>query len=577
MKKWSKVLATTSVVAIAMGAVAGCGSQATSSSSNTNQSSSNTADNSKPVDGGSVTLQTPSTPDEDLNPDIQNSEYDQWVYVQPAFEKLLNEQADGTYTPALAKSYDISPDKKTVTFHLRDDAKWSDGQPITADDVVFTYNVTATKEYQDILQGPITTTNIVGYDKLNSKNSFADMVAGKVSLDGVKKIDDHTVSVTFNQPIASMLYQANQIYPIPKHIWSKIPIEQWKQAEQDLKNFVCSGPFKLTDMKQKEYYTLERNDNYYGNRAHLDKITWKVVPSQTAAGELKNGELDMVAWPAPTDLPLYNSIPNLNHIEVPSWSFQYLGFNCSSQYTNDKALRQAIAYSIDRDAIIKALFQGHAGKMDFPVALQSFAYPKSGEVPTYNYDPAKAKQILKDAGYKQGPDGKWLGKDGKPMKLTLSYPKGNPTREKAAPMYVDFMQKIGLDVTLNPPKDFASYFADIKNGNFQMYLIGSDFTTVDPDQTGQWGEHDPANYNRWVNKESDRLVADSISEKAFDINYRRNAMIQWEKVFSEDLPEFVLYNEHDSYYWNKRLHGVKEDNRVFDIFYDFENWWVDKK
>jgi peptide/nickel transport system substrate-binding protein len=576
MKKWSKVVATTSIVALAMGAIAGCGSQGADKNTSPNKDQTQTATNDKPVDGGTVTLQTPSTPDEDLNPIIQNSTYDQWVYVQAQYPYLLQEQKDGTYKPDLAKGYQISDDKKTVTFQLRDNAKWSDGQPITADDVVFTYQVLASKEYQDVLAGPIDASHIKGYDDFQKKYTYKDIQSGKAVLEGVKKIDDHTVSVTLDDALATLLLQAN-VVPIPKHVWANIPIDQWKTAQQDLKNVVVSGPFKLTDMKAKEYYTLERNDNYFGSRPHLDKIVWKVVPADTAAGQLKNGELDEVTWVKAADLPLYENIPNVQKLEVAQWGFQYIGFKTNDKYLKDKALRQAIAYSIDRKSLIDGIFKGHAKQMDVPIALQSWAYPKEGEVQTYTYDPEKAKQILKDAGYKQGPDGKWLGKDGQPMKLTLSYPKGNKTREQAAPIYVQDMQKIGLDVTLNPPKDFASYFNDVKKDQVQMFLVGSGFNTVDPDQTGQWGAKDPANYDRWVNPEQEALVKDAISPKAFDINYRRADMIKWEKIFLEDLPEFPVYSENDIYFWNKRLHGPQDTGNVWDIFYNFQDWWVDKK
>jgi peptide/nickel transport system substrate-binding protein len=570
VKKWNKWLATTTILTLAVGTVAGCGS-------NSNSGSDSASDaNAKPVDGGSVTLQLPSTPDNDFNPIVGNNQYTQFAAYNFVHEMLFQEQPDGTFAPNLAKSYDISPDKKTVTIHLREDAKWSDGQPITADDVAFTYNVIATKEYTEVLQGPQDVSQFQGYDVLHNKNSYDDVAAGKLSMSGVKVIDQHTVAVTLKDALANALTQVNQ-YVIPKHIWAKIPVNQWKVAEQDVKNDVSSGPFKLTDYKAKEYYTLEKNDNFFGNKPHLDKIIWKVVPADTAAGQLKNGQLDMVMWVKPADLKLYETLSNVNKIETPNWGYQYLGFKLNNKYLKDKALRQAIAYSIDRDSIIKALFQGHASKTEVPVP-RGFYYPKDGEIPTYNYDPEKAKQILKDAGYKLGPDGKWLDKDGQPMKLTLSYPKGNPTREQAAPMYVDYMKKIGLDVTLNPPTDFATLIERVQKDDpsVQMWLMGGGFTRLDPDQTGAWGANDPANLTRWNNKQNEELVAEAISPKASDPNVRRDIMIKWEKLYKEELPELEMYTENSIYFYNKRLHGVKNYQNVYDIYYHPEDWWVSK-
>jgi peptide/nickel transport system substrate-binding protein len=564
------MLATTSILTLAVGTVAGCGANSSSAGS------TGSNDNAKPVDGGSVTLQLPSTPDTDFNPIVGNNEYTNFAAWQFVFDQLFQEQPDGTFSGKLAKSYDISSDKKTVTLHLNPDAKWTDGQPITSDDVAFTLNVIATKEYQEVLQGPQTVTQIQGNEALSAKNCYADVASGKLSMSGIKIIDPKTIAITLKDAVANPLTQINQ-YVIPKHIWAPIPIDQWKVKEQDLKNDVSSGPFKLVDYKSKEYYTLEKNDNYYGGKPHLDKITWKVVPAESAAGQLKNGQLDMVMWVKPSDMKLYDTLSNVTKIETPQWGYQYIGLKLNNKYLQDKALRQAIAYSINRDAIIKALFQGHAVKTDVTIP-RGFYYPKDGEVTTYDYNPEKAKQILKDAGYKQGPDGKWLGKDGQPMKLSLSYPKGNATREQAAPMYVDFMQKIGLDVTLNPPTDFATLYNKVQKDDpsIQMWLMGGGFTRLDPDQTGSWGANDPANFAHWNNKQNEQLTKEAISPKASDPNVRRSIMLQWEKLYKEELPEIDVYSENDIYYISNRLHGVKNYNNVYDIYYNPQDWWVSK-
>jgi peptide/nickel transport system substrate-binding protein len=569
MKKWSKLLSSTAIVSLAAGSLVGCGGSNTSPTPSQDTST-------KPVDGGSVTLQLPSTPDGDFNPIVGNNMYTTFATYMFVHETLFQEMPDGSFQPNLAESYEISPDKKTVTIHLRKGAKWSDGQPITADDVAFTYNVEATKEYMDVLQGPQDVSMFQGYEQLNNKDSYADVAAGKLSMSGVKVIDPYTVSVTLKDALANALTQVNG-YVIPKHIWSKIPINQWSVAEQNIKNDVSSGPFKLTDYKAKEYYTLSRNDYFYGSKPHLDTITWKVIPPDTAAGLLKNGQLDEVTWVDPSDMKLYDTLPNVTKIDTPQWGYQYIGFKLKNQFLQDVKLRQAIAYSIDRNAIINALLKGEGKTVDVPVP-RSFYYPKPSEVPPYTYDPAKAKQILKDAGYKLDANGHWETPDGKPITLTLSYPKGNQVRELAAPMYVKYMQDIGLNVQLNPPTDFATLYKKVLSDDpsISMYLMGGSFNHLDPDQTGSWGANDPQNLSRWNNKENEDLVKEAISPAASDVNKRRDIMIQWEKLYHEQLPEFDVYSQNDIYYISNRLHGVKNYNNVYDIFYHPELWWVSK-
>jgi peptide/nickel transport system substrate-binding protein len=561
-KTWCKWLASTTVVALALSAVTACGTTSTTSTEN----GSNSADHATPKDGGTVTLSMYSSPGGDYNPVMSQDIYDQWAYGF-TYEMLMNQNGDLSNAPGLAKSWDISQDKKTITFHLRD-TKWTDGEPFTADDVAYTYDVLASKQYAEVLQGPESylVSGVEGYDDVNS---------GKADhLSGVKVIDPHTIAITLKEPNAAALSTNGlNFYIIPKHIWSKIPMVQWKQAESDPKNLVGTGPFKIADIKPNESVTLTKNDQYWGGKPHLDKIVWKVVNQDVAPGLLKNGEIDEATWVTPNDFSLYKGLPNVKVFETPDWGYQFLGWKLNNPKLKDLKLRQAMAYAIDRQGIVKALLGGHGVVLDVPLSPASWATAPKDQLTTYPYDPEKAKKLLDEAGYKMGPDGYRTDPQGKPLTLSLSYPLGNKVREKSAPLIQKYLKDVGLNVTLNPPKDFKSFEDDVNKDkpNIELFLMGMS-TSTDPDQTGLWGPKDTYNDSRWINPQSDALIKEAISAKAYDQNYRKQVMYQWEQLYTKEIPTLILYSQNDIYVYNKRLHGVTEN--ALGILQYPEKWWV---
>jgi peptide/nickel transport system substrate-binding protein len=561
MKKWNKVLASTTIVALAMGALVGCGNNS-NQPTNTDQNTSS----EKPVDGGTLTLSMYSAPSGKYNPLVQDDIYDQWAGLF-TFEYLMNQNGDLSNAPALAKSWDVSDDKKTITFHLRD-TKWQDGQPFTADDVAYSFNLLASKDYNDVIQGPFQyqVSDVQGFDEVSQ---------GKAKeMSGVKVIDPHTISVTLKEPNAAALSTNGLDIPIiPKHIWEKIAPKDWVTAMQDPKNLVGTGPYKIVDIKPNESVTLEKYDDYWGGKPHIDKIVWKVVNQDVAAGLIKNGEIDEATWVPPSDFNLYKSLSNVKIFETADWGYQYLGFKLNNPKLQDKTLRQAIAYAINRKGLVDSLLGGHGVVLDVPISPASWALAPKDQINTYPYDPEKAKKMLDDAGYKVGPDGFRTDKNGKPLTISLSYPTGNKVREKSAPIILQNLKDIGLNVTLNPPKDFKSYSKDVQQDKAEMWLMGFSVST-DPDQTGLWGPHDQYNYYHWNNPQSDALIKDAISAKAYDQNYRKQAMFKWEKLFTEELPMIPLYSQNDIYVYNKRLHGVTEN--ALGILQYPEKWWLSK-
>ncbi|UOF90531.1 ABC transporter substrate-binding protein [Fodinisporobacter ferrooxydans] len=563
MKTWGKVVAATALASLTLTSIVGCGGATGSNASNPIAQ-----DTGKPVDGGTLTLSMSSAPAGKYLPQVWDNEYDQWVAMF-TYDTLLEYDKDLAYKPLLAEKWVISDDKKTITWHLNPNAKWTDGQPVTADDLAWTWNWMASKAYNDVIQGPYqgNVSYIEGFDQASKGRAQ--------TMSGIHVIDPHTLSVTLKKPYAAALAILGMTQVLPKHIWANVPPDQYKIKMQDPKMLIGDGPFKITGIKPGESCTYVRNPDYYGGKPHIDKIVWRVVNSDVAAGQVKNGALDEVSTVNPQDADIYKSFSNVTYFEFPSTYFQYLGFKLNNPILKDKNVRHAIAYAINRKGIITGLLKGHGDVLNAPIYATSWANPPADQVHAYNFNIDKAKKLLDDAGYKAGADGFRTDPQGNPFQLTLAYPLGNKVREKTAPIIAKELQQIGLNVKLLAPKDFSAFAADVQHDRDNgMWLMGWG-GQIDPDQTGFWSKDAMYNYSHLDSPKEEQLVADAVSGQAFNQDYRKKTMWKWSKFMNDELPWLPLYGERDIFVWNKRLHGVEQYPTV-GIFQDVQNWWLSK-
>lgn len=547
---------------------------------------SGTGTDTKPKDdgpkkGGTVTFAMFSAPKGLFNPLLSEDLYEDNV-LKYAFDTLLEQKDDLSFGPQIAKSWEFSEDKKTLTMKLRNDIKWHDGQGLTADDVVYTYTTIADPKYTG--SRAYVSSPLQGFDDFNAGKSK--------TFEGVTKVDDYTVAFHFTNPIPNALDAIN-FYIVPKHIYSKYEVAALKDAKETKDAPIGDGPFIFSKMVTNESYELVRNDNYYKGAPLLDKIVWKVVNQDVAAGLLKTGEIDVYDGLSPNDVDLVKGIDGIKIVENPDFGYQYLAFKLNrrpkadidankvnpANYTpnpkvQDKALRQAIAYAINRQGLVDGLLSGHGTVMNAPMPPVSWAAAKDSELNNYPYDVNKAKQMLADAGYKDTDgDGFVETPDGKKLVLNLDFPTGNKVREQSAPIIQENLKAAGLNVNLKTPRDVAAHYDAVEKDDKDMdlYLAGWSLST-DPDPSGIWKSTDKWNYPRWNNPESDRLIAEGLSLKAFDQNYRKSVYVQWQKLVSEELPYVFLYSQNSIVAYSSRLQGVTVG--TFGIGRDIQLWYV---
>lgn len=494
-----------------------------------------------------VTLGMFSAPSGVFNPVFAEELYDNYVnnYV---FGSLWHIDANYNYVPEIAEKWEFSPDHKFLTIHLRKDVKWHDGQPVTADDMIFTWNVMASPDYT----GP-------AFDQvqiIKGAQAVHDKKAKTIS--GATKLDDYTIKVEFEKPIANALDKL-WITPIPKHVFEKIPVKDMPNAPETKTKIVGNGPYKIKEIKPNEYVVLEKNKDYFiKGKPYIDTVVWKVVDPDVAVGALKDGEIDVMTQVSPDNAEKLKDDPNLAIVEQPDFGYQYLGLNTANPKLQDVKLRQAIAYAINRKALVDGLLKGHGYVLNQAISKASWAYNADLEN-KYPYDVNKAKQLLAEAGYKDvNGDGYVEDKNGKPFELTLDYPTGNEVRMKSAPIIVEDLKKAGIRVKLNNPRDVSAHYDAVEQGKVEMFLAGWAVTNPDPDQQQTYFSTSKYNYSRYKNPKSDELLLKALySPEAFDREKRKQIYKEWTELYANEVPIIFLYSQNRIEVYNKRIEGVK--------------------
>jgi len=407
-----------------------------------------------------------SAPDS-FNGVTASSGYDDSV-IALMFDTLVWHSPDQVFHPLLASSWDHSSDYKTFTFHLNPNAKWTDGQPVTASDVAYTLQVNSDPKipaaygtFMSIIVG----TNAQGQNTDPSQ-----------PLSGVKVIDPHTLQLTMKQPTDPMLLLSSigvNIYIFPQHVLKDVAAADFIKAPFFQNPNVSDGAYEFVKYINSQYVQLKPNPDYYLGAPKLDQLYVKVVPATSVLADLRDGSVDATLTPGESDVPLQDwpsvaSLPNVKQNPVPGAVTQFMMINTVKPYLQSAQVRQAITMAIDRETMVKDLLKGQGAVPIGPVnPLYSNWYDKS--VQPYPFDPAKAKQMLQAANFPFS------------TQLTLLVPTGNQIRQESAPLIQQNLQAVGLDVKIQQ-YDFATMLSTAKAGKFDFALIGSGFGS-DPSES----------------------------------------------------------------------------------------------
>ncbi|WP_066390308.1 ABC transporter substrate-binding protein [Neobacillus mesonae] len=476
---------------------------------------------------------------EKVNPVLnENQEIDSLL-----FRGLTKPTETNEIVPDLAKEWQISDDHLTYTFILRDDAKWEDDQPVTAEDVKFTL---------DKVRDPKTNTPIAG--------DFSEIKL-------IEAVKENEVRITLRNPFPPLLDKL-KIGILPKHLLQDEDINKTDFNQHPIGN----GPFKLKEWGGDHTITLERNDKYYGPKPKLEEIVFKPVPDpNTRALQLKTGEIDL-ALMEPSQM---KSVKKQDRFTVHSLStadYRAVMYNFRKPLFADTKVRQAMNFAVDREAIVKGLLFGKGEPALGPLQV-SWADAPQQEM--YSYQPEMAKALLAEAGWKKGSDGV-LVRDGKRFEFELVAPITDPVRTALANVVAEQLKSLGIAVTPKP-LDWSA----IKIDQADAFVIGwgSEF---DPDDhtyrifhSSQIGDG-LYNMGAYQNGKIDKLLTQArISD---DQSERKELYKQFQQELAAD-PSFNFLVYLDALYGvNKKVTGISNrtlGHHGFGVLWNIEEW--DKK
>jgi len=578
--------ASTATIALAASLtmlVAGCGTSGggnntttnTGGTSNTPAASNNsTSSAQQPVDGGTLTMAQGTKFNDELIPSLDASLYTANV-ISYAFDPLMTIDKNLNYVPDIATKWTWSADKKTVDITMNPDAKWSDGQPITADDVLFTLNYLGSKTYNTTLQGQYgyAVTPILGSDKMLSgaATSFANT-------GGFKKISANEFTVTFQTVDAAVLFSdLSWIQPIPEHTLKSIPMKDWINSSFDKTPTVMSGPYLISQVNGEDSVEYKANPNYFLGKPHISNLIVKTVSPDVVPGLLANGQVQYVlSGLKPTDVTKLKQIPGVVVKTPPSNGFSYLGLKLkANKEFGNVQFRQALEYGLDRKSMIDGILKGLGEPINGPLPAISWAAATTTDgMNPYTYDPTKAGQILDSLGYKMGSDGYRTDSSGKDLSFTLSYSSGSPTTQAEAVAIQDGLKKIGIKIVLNTPLDFNTLAKKVETDDksLQMWLMGWSLS-LDPDPRGLWGSKDAMNFPRWVDPKSDAMIKATYNAAAFDQATRKAALVKWQLYVNQQLPYIFLWSADSVYAYSSKLQIPANDWSAVGPL-NIQDWWL---
>jgi peptide/nickel transport system substrate-binding protein len=458
------------------------------------------------------------------------------------------------YIPNMAESYTISEDGLTFTFKLRQDLKWSDGQPITAQDFKWTYDQVIKPEN--------------GYPYLDQLEFIT----------GYEALDDYTLEIKIDKIYAPALGQmSGLITPLPKHVWEKL---DWSDPEKNPEinsPSVVSGPYKLAEWKRDQFALFEANENYwYHGAPNIDRYSIEIVPDQDIAYQkMKSSETD-TGTITPENL---EEARQLENITVYEWwsvgaSTTFVALNLREGFpTADINVRHGLNYAIDKDLLTEEVMVGQGRTVCSIYPGTSWAY--NPDVPCYEYDQDKAIAEFAQAGY-TFKDGQMLDKEGNQLTLKLLFgPNSNKVRELIAVSVQDFLAEIGVKVEIQA-LEWSSFLETVRaeEPEWDMVIL-SISSTPDPHTSFPWWleENIPQmNFSAYINKDVERLFDEAAG--TYDVEVRKEKYAEIQQIIAEDSPRIFLFYGKSWSGQNKRIQGIEP--AVLGIGWNSEDWFIEE-
>lgn len=552
MKKRNRILSLLLAGVMALGLTA-CGAsnagaatdETGSAAMSTESASSDTAASGEKIINVGVTNTIGS-----LNPLLLNGGEINKYATGLMFLPLMELDADLNFEGMLADSI-TTEDNKNFIVHIDDAATWSDGTPVTADDVVYT----ALR-----LASPVIGNTAMMYYVFEGVGDDGFVEEGAESIDGIQKVDDKTVQFTTKEEMPITTFEnsyARYLLTLPKHVIEQYSEEELSTADWFNHPDVVSGPFIVTDFDVDHYISYEANKDYWKGAPKIDKINIKIVDGSQLYAGLQSGEID-ITQQTMSDIPQedYESVEALDNVEVVYGSpVTNQSVFIQTKNVPDVKVRQAMLYAIDRQQILEELLNGHGEIVDGFLSSASPFYDDS--LTPISYDPEKAKALLEEAG--------WDGS----QTIRFYVNSGDSTFVNAASIIAAEWAAVGIKAEIQTV-DFATLMSVAGTEDYDVLAVQYTYAPVDPYPDVAWllgGE------GSWTGYSNDTLnEALTKSQLTSDPEETKELFSVVDKKVQEDVPMFSAYVISAQGAVSKRITGATPS--VYGFFNDVQNWDV---
>lgn len=502
------------------------------------------ADFGQPVTGGRIIeamLGEPSNMISVLSSDSASHEVAGHLYVAP-----LKYDKDINLVPYAAEHYEVLNDGKLLKFKLREDIRWFDGKPLTAEDVEFTYKM---------MVDPKTPTAYAGDYK---------------TIKEFRLTGPYSFEVEYDKPFArALITWAHDI--LPKHALEGEDLLNTKYSREPL----GAGPYKLKEWISGRHIVLEANEDFFEGRPRIDQVVYRFIPDQsTQFLELKAGNLDTMGL-SPQQYLYQTGGPewdgNFRKYKYLSFSYTYLGYNLRNPMFSDVRVRKAFAHAIDKEEVVKGVLLGLGVPAQGPYKPGTWVY--NDKLAPYEFSPQKALSLLAEAGWTDTDGDGWLDKGGKPFAFTVLTNQGNTQRIKTATIIQERLKDIGVKIDVRTV-EWAAFLKEFINpGRFDATILGWNILQ-DPELYNVWHSSKDfpggLNFVGFRNKEVDDLL--ERGRRLLEQGKRKPIYDRLQEILHEEQPYCFLYVPMALPIVQARIQGIEP--APGGIAHNFNEWWV---
>jgi peptide/nickel transport system substrate-binding protein len=475
------------------------------------------------------------------------------VLYRMLFLHLFEERPDfaehpPTFAPRLAESYEWSADRLLLTVRLRPDVVWSDGVPVTAEDVRWTWQAQTDPD--------------VGWDYAFAKEAITD----------VEIVDSRTVRVHFKNAYFSQLADVNEGVILPKHAWSALPFKEWRsRPEWFQEHFVSDGPFVLASWTPQQELVLRRNERYYEkDLPRLDSVVVRVIPDRAnQLAQLRVGSLDYVEQLPPARAAEVRAWPNARVLSYWTRQYGFVEWNVTKPLFADPEVRRALTQAIDRQAIVDTLWRGFGKVSDSPILSTVWAHAPN--LAPWPYAPDETRRLLAARGWRDSDGDGVLDKDGRKFSFELLTNAGNEIRRDATVMIQEQLRRVGVEARPQTIETNA-LLSQLGKHDFDATLLAY---SIDTSLDISYAFHsssikDGYNYGGYSNPEMDKLLDEFRTQT--EPEAAKSRLVRAQLILHAEQPYTFLWEAQRLDVASARLQDPRPN--ALSAYFHIREWWL---